>query len=86
MKWYTFQIFISGIGSDADEAWADAVENFTRKPKTAPEPHTEEPADPVRCNNCDWYGDDEDLTQCNDSRGDFKGCPNCKTDAYLMDC
>ncbi len=65
----------------------------------------------IRCNNCDWVGDEEDLTLF-ETKGDgtqtitseedanghitkhedrpanphyFKGCPNCKTDGYLMD-
>lgn len=29
----------------------------------------------VRCNQCDWTTDDENVMQC----------PNCKTDDYLMD-
>mgnify|MGYP006935514056 CR=1 FL=1 len=65
----------------------------------------------VKCNNCGWEGNDEDLSlvefDTNDNaetptaidngiacdrisakpenRDFLKGCPNCKTDAYLMD-
>lgn len=65
----------------------------------------------VKCNNCDFVGDEEDLSLF-ETTGDntdtitaeesadhvitrhserpkspfyFKGCPNCKTDGYLMD-
>ncbi len=64
-----------------------------------------------KCNNCDFIGDEEDLSLF-ETKGDgtetitaeetadhkiirsepipanpfyFKGCPNCKTDGYLMD-
>ena len=47
----------------------------------------------VRCNNCEWEGYEEDLqifTDLSDNNVShdihyFKGCPNCKTDDYLMD-
>jgi hypothetical protein len=46
----------------------------------------------VRCNNCDWEGYENDLEIFEDTfkeerfdREFFKGCPNCKTDDYLMD-
>jgi hypothetical protein len=50
-------------------------------------------ANTVRCNNCDWEGVDyelevfEDTTEVieNIDRCFFKGCPNCETDAFLMD-
>lgn len=45
-----------------------------------------------QCTNCDWTGFEEDLIEYNEtSKVDnitleyFKGCPNCKTDEYLMD-
>jgi len=44
----------------------------------------------VRCNNCGWTGDEDDLVifeedgKYGDGYGG-KGCPNCKTDAYLAD-
>lgn len=69
----------------------------------------------TRCNNCDFVGDEEDLSlfETNGTENEdgtetityeesadhkfvrhserpknpfyFKGCPNCKTDGYLMD-
>lgn len=46
----------------------------------------------IQCNNCNWTGFEEDLVEYNEtSKVDnitleyFKGCPNCKTDEYLMD-
>ena len=45
----------------------------------------------VRCTNCMWEGKEEDLKIWTDLGGEtteveyFKGCPNCKTDEYLMD-
>ena len=46
----------------------------------------------IQCNNCNWTGFEEDLVMYNEtSKVDnttlefFKGCPNCKTDKYLMD-
>jgi hypothetical protein len=44
----------------------------------------------VKCNNCGWTGDEDDLVifeedgKYGDGYGG-KGCPNCKTDAYLAD-
>jgi len=39
----------------------------------------------VKCNNCDWEGMNSDLIDFSDEHGEGKGCPNCKTDAYLSD-
>lgn len=41
----------------------------------------------VRCNNCLWHGHDEWLVTCyDDETGEpFNGCPNCRTDSFLMD-
>ncbi|MCM1324093.1 MAG: hypothetical protein NC218_08020 [Acetobacter sp.] len=41
----------------------------------------------IRCNNCyKTFKDDDELLLLWDVRnGYFKGCPNCKTDSYLMD-
>lgn len=45
----------------------------------------------VGCNNCGWEGEEEDLKDFTDLEGQhkeilyFKGCPNCKTDSYLVD-
>ena len=44
----------------------------------------------IRCNNCYWEGEEEDLKDFVDLESKkevlyFKGCPNCKTDEYLMD-
>ena len=47
----------------------------------------------VRCNNCGWEGYENDLklfTDLSDNNVShdiqyFKGCPECETDAYLMD-
>lgn len=46
--------------------------------------------DRVKCNQCDWQGYDSELTpfkedgKFGDGYGGY-GCPNCKTDEYLMD-
>ena len=41
----------------------------------------------VRCNMCFWVGEDEDLERYFDKEEQqyFDGCPECKTDHYLMD-
>lgn len=39
----------------------------------------------VQCNQCSWHGSDDDLVLFKDENGYATGCPNCKTDAYLMD-
>ena len=36
----------------------------------------------IRCNNCYWVGQEDDLKQLED---EINGCPNCETDGYLMD-
>ena len=39
-----------------------------------------------RCNNCMTYFESEDdLHDAEDEDGEFKACPECNTDAYLMD-
>jgi hypothetical protein len=46
----------------------------------------------VECNNCDWYGNENDLKVYNDlSDNDishdieyYKGCPNCSTTDYII--
>lgn len=39
-----------------------------------------------RCNNCmTYFASDDDLINIKDEDGKFKGCPECNTDAYLMD-
>lgn len=39
-----------------------------------------------RCNNCmTYFESDEDLERFEDEDGLFLGCPDCKTDVYLMD-
>jgi hypothetical protein len=43
-----------------------------------------------KCNNCGWTGSEDDLVICYEDGkyGDgygCKGCPQCKTDAYLID-
>lgn len=39
-----------------------------------------------RCNNCmRVFGDDSELELFRDEDEWFKGCPDCKTDGYLMD-
>lgn len=51
------------------------------------------PNQKVRCNNCYWEGDEEDLETMvdlsdNDIDHDIqylRGCPECRTDEYLMD-
>ena len=49
------------------------------------------PAKTVRCNNCMKEFWEEELVILEDGKCDngetnwFKGCPNCKTDAYLTD-
>lgn len=47
----------------------------------------------VRCNNCFWEGNEEELQTFVDLSdndishdiGYIRGCPNCETDEYLMD-
>jgi len=39
----------------------------------------------VKCNNCNFIGVEDDLEILKDNTEYFKGCPNCKTDSYLMD-
>lgn len=44
----------------------------------------------VKCNMCNWEGDEEELIIVeeiidDDHRDFYRGCPNCETDAYLMD-
>ena len=39
----------------------------------------------VRCNNCMGEYTEDELELLEDKNGNFKGCPKCKTDAYLMD-
>ncbi len=40
----------------------------------------------IRCNNCyKYFKDDDNLLCLLDADGYFLGCPNCKTDEYLMD-
>lgn len=40
----------------------------------------------TRCNNCETvFESDEELIIFLDDNGHGKGCPKCKTDAYLMD-
>lgn len=39
----------------------------------------------IRCNNCCWYGEEQDLIRGEDEEGLFDGCPTCDTDNYLMD-
>lgn len=43
--------------------------------------------EPVRCNECDWEGEEADLITANDANdGELcKTCPECETDAGLMD-
>lgn len=38
-----------------------------------------------RCNNCMRVFRDDELELFRDGDEWFKGCPNCKTDEYLMD-
>ena len=68
-----------------DEDWADWLYKITDT-SWYELPHN------VQCNNCMWTGFEEDLVMYNEtSKVDnttleyFKGCPNCKTDNYLMD-
>lgn len=42
-------------------------------------------SNPVKCNNCEWSGIDKDLIPFTDEDGPGKGCPHCKTDAYIAD-
>jgi hypothetical protein len=54
-KRYTFPVTLSGVGKDADEAWHDAVEQFTLDPgepdsaevETGPGPFDEDDAEPI---------------------------------------
>lgn len=39
----------------------------------------------IRCNNCyRIFDNDEELETMQDEDGYFRGCPDCRTDAYLM--
>ena len=47
----------------------------------------------VKCNWCDWHGHEDELEtfiepnqidKQDENLHFFKGCPNCKTDDYLM--
>ena len=39
----------------------------------------------VKCNDCQFISEEDDLEILKDNTEYFKGCPNCKTDSYLMD-
>jgi hypothetical protein len=43
----------------------------------------------VKCNYCGWEGEEDDLQWVSAVIGqpetDYKACPNCLTDQYLMD-
>jgi Zn finger protein HypA/HybF involved in hydrogenase expression len=39
----------------------------------------------IKCNDCQFIGEEDDLKILKDNTEYFKGCPNCKTDSYLMD-
>lgn len=39
----------------------------------------------VKCIMCGWEGQEEDLVRGYDEDGAFDGCPNCKTDDFLID-
>lgn len=45
------------------------------------------PTDTVRCNNCEWHGEESDLEFVLEDERDLEtgmnACPNCKTDEYL---
>jgi|GEM_PF-4603408 len=43
------------------------------------------PPDEVKCTKCNWTGWESDLVICWEGEYPFKGCPNCKTDDFLMD-
>ena len=38
----------------------------------------------VKCNWCDWYGKENELTTDDDDNSEVC-CPNCKSDEHLMD-
>jgi Pyruvate/2-oxoacid:ferredoxin oxidoreductase delta subunit len=44
----------------------------------------------IKCNDCNFIGQEDDLEILEDNKSVikteyFKGCPNCKTDSFLMD-
>ena len=39
----------------------------------------------IKCNNCDWQGDENELKIIREQEEFFKGCPNCETDSYLSE-
>ena len=39
----------------------------------------------IRCDMCMWHGYEDDLHPGWENTEYFRGCPHCKTDAYLMD-
>lgn len=55
--------------------------------------HSVNKEDTVRCNNCYWTGVEDELQTFVDLSDQlvghdinyFKGCPECKTDDYLID-
>jgi hypothetical protein len=38
----------------------------------------------IKCNDCDFIGEEDDLEILKDNTEYFKACPNCKIDDYLM--
>lgn len=44
----------------------------------------------VQCNHCNFKGNENDLQWVSEDisnpETDYKACPNCLTDSFLMDC
>ena len=38
----------------------------------------------VKCNMCEWYGNEEDLLFVQDDDDCFDACPHCETDGFLI--
>jgi hypothetical protein len=65
MKRYTFPVTLSGVGKDADEAWRDAVEQFTLDPgepdsaevESGSGPFDEDDAEPIAKAEAPWPND-----------------------------
>lgn len=56
MKTWRFVISLCGIGNTPEEAWQDAIENFTDDPDACPEGDDAIIVDDEKCQECLRYG------------------------------